>query len=112
MCIRDSHHTGREPRAQLEAVEIGHRDVEEHQVDVARRGDRTGGELRIRALAGDLDPPGRLEHPRQPAQRERLVVDEVHPPHRATSSGTSRVTAAPAAPSSPAGATTRAAAPY
>lgn len=107
------HQAGRQPRADLEAIEIRHRDIEEHEIEIDRARDRRDRRVRIARLPDDLDAAGRFKHPRQPPQRERLVIDEKHPPHSAASGaapGNSIVTPAPTGIS--VGATTRAAEPY
>ena len=69
------HGPGRHALDHLEAVEPGHVDVEEE--DVHRlSADLLQRLLGIGGLADDLDPAGRREHPGQPLERQRLVVDE------------------------------------
>src|SRR5262249_53573741 len=80
------HDGRRQACAHVEAVERGHRDVEEHEVEVRVCGDLVERLFGVGGLTDDLDQLRGLEHAREAPEGEGFVVDEKYALHGTGSS--------------------------
>src|SRR5581483_6159273 len=77
---------GEDPSRRLEAVEVRHPDVHQHDVG-AQRPDLVDRLTAVRRLADDLDLGLGVEDHPEPGAYERLVVDEQDADHCGASTG-------------------------